>query len=121
MSKNQLVAAPLKGQGMKDHVRTTLEELASHLRILYDDRLIKAVLFGSQARGDAEGESDVDVMVVLKGEVDTCEEIDRTIDIVAELSLSNDLTISCVFVSEESYNEGMKPLLVNARREGVLL
>lgn len=111
----------MKGSKMEDRARKALGELASNLRTLYGDRLVKVMLFGSLARGEAGDESDVDVLVVLKGEVDTCEEIGRTIDIVAELSLVNDLAISCVFVSESSYDEGRKPFLVNARREGLLL
>jgi len=38
------------------------------------------VLFGSQARGDAESGSDIDVLGMLKGAVSPCEEIARTIN-----------------------------------------
>ena len=51
------------------------------------DRLVKMVLFGSQARGDAEAGSDIDVLVVLQGEVVPSVEIFKTEVIVGDLSL----------------------------------
>ena len=39
--------------------------VAADLRELYGDRLKDVILFGSQARGDAHPESDIDLMVVL--------------------------------------------------------
>ena len=36
------------------------------LKTLYGEQLDKIVLFGSQARGDATPESDIDILIVLK-------------------------------------------------------
>jgi predicted nucleotidyltransferase len=79
------------------------------------------VLFGSQARGDAEPGSDIDVLVVLQGVVSPCEEIARTINDVADISLAYNEVVSCVFVSEEQFERERSPLLLNVRREGVPL
>ncbi len=48
------------------------------------------VLYGSQARGDARPDSDIDLLVVLKGEVNPGAEIQKTSHIRANLSLEND-------------------------------
>lgn len=77
------------------------------------------VLFGSQARGDEGAASDIDVLVILSGEVTPGEEIARTGPITAVLSLQNDVVISCVFMSSERWEREKSPLLLNARREGV--
>ena len=66
---------------------TILAELRCRLETLYGERLIRLILYGSQARGDAEPGSDIDVLVVLRGAVSSCEEIARTIADVADLSL----------------------------------
>ena len=79
------------------------------------------VMYGSQARGDAVPGSDVDVLVVLSGSVDPEAEIERATPITAALSLEYDIVISCLYVSEERYAQEKSPLLLNVRREGVVV
>jgi uncharacterized protein len=106
---------------INDKLKTILTELRSHFELLYGDRLTQMILYGSQARGDAEPDSDIDVLVVLKGQVNPGEEIDRTLPIVADLSLHNDVVISCNFMNEERFTNDRGPLLRNIRREGILI
>jgi predicted nucleotidyltransferase len=96
-----------------------LNELRGRLIEHYGDRLVDVVLFGSQARGDATPGSDIDVMVVLKGDVYPGGEIEQTGDFVAALSLKYDVLISVVFRSEEAFYHSESPLLINVRKEGV--
>lgn len=98
-----------------------LQELKSGFQRLYGERFARLVLFGSQARGDAQDGSDIDVLVVLKGEVSPCEEIARTLGVVARISLEYDETVSCVFVSEKEFEMKQSPLLLNIRREAVFV
>ena len=100
-------------------VQTVLRELRSRFERLYGPRLVTMVLYGSQARGDAEPGSDIDVLVVLEGKVEPCEEIHRSSDDVWDVSLTHDVTIACVFVSREQFEHEQSPLLMNVRREGV--
>lgn len=86
---------------------------------LYGRRLTGLMLYGSQARGDAEPGSDIDVLVILEGAVRPGEEIRRTINDVAGLSLENNVVFSCVFVSRDRFESELSPLLINVRREGV--
>jgi len=104
---------------MDQKVKDILGELRTELRSLYGERLERILLFGSQARGDADLESDIDVLVVLKGDVQPGAEIDRTSDAVADLSLANNVVVSCVFISSQRYATERSPLLLNVRREGV--
>ena len=104
---------------MNPRIRTILADLRSRLEGLYGDRLVKLILYGSQARGDAEPDSDIDVLVVLKGDVSPGQEIERTGDIVSDVSLLHETVISCVFVSAERYGSEWTPLRSNVRREGV--
>lgn len=104
---------------MTSKVRQVLAELHASLRELYGERLVKLVLFGSQARGDARPDSDIDVMVVLRGEVDVETERWSVLPITSELSLENNVVILCVYVSERRFDQEQIPLLRNARAEGV--
>ncbi len=78
-----------------------------------------AGLFGSKARGDAVPASDLDVLVVLKGDVDPGKEIARTGKLVTALSLQFDTVISCVFISSMRYASEENPFLLNVRHEGI--
>jgi predicted nucleotidyltransferase len=100
-------------------MKSALAELRRRFEALYGERLVQMILFGSQARGDAEPGSDIDVLVVLRGEVSPCEEIARTIEDVADVSLYHNEVVSCVFVSEAQFERERSPLSLNIRREGV--
>jgi len=104
---------------MTAQVQSVLAELHRRLEQLYGPRLIRLVLYGSQARGDAEPGSDIDVLVALRGLVDPGQEISKAGEVTASVSLAHDVVISCVFVSEEEFAREQSPLLRNARREGV--
>lgn len=103
----------------------TLQPILAHLKCdlvdLYGDRLLHLTLFGSQARGDAEPGSDIDVLVVLKPPVNPGEEIKRTGQAIAALSLHYDVVISCLFMGETDYQTRNGSLLRNIRKEGILL
>ena len=98
-----------------------LKSLKQDLLELYGDRLVHLTLFGSQARGDQEPDSDIDILVVLQSPVNPGEEIKRTGKIVADLSLKYDVVISCLFMDETHYQTRHSNLLRNIRTEGVLL
>ena len=104
---------------MNPKVQDIMLELQRALKDIYGDRLVRIMLFGSHARGDASPGSDVDALIVLKGAVKPGNEIARTGGIASELSLEHDIVISCTFVSAERYETEQSPLLINVRRDGV--
>lgn len=106
---------------MNEKLKVILAELRSRFEEIYGDRLVKMVLFGSQARGDAHAGSDIDVLIVLKGQVNPGEEIKRTSLISADLSLHYDEVISCLFMDEHRFTRRNGPLLRNIRKEGIPL
>jgi uncharacterized protein len=102
-----------------DRLTQILAELRRGYEALYGDRLDRLVLFGSQARGDAAPDSDIDVMVVLRGAVNPSDEIRRTGPFFSAVSLRNDVVVTPVYVSEDRFREDNTPLLRSVRREGV--
>lgn len=96
-----------------------LAELKAGLQALYGERLSQVILYGSQARGDAEEFSDIDVMIVLKGDFDLWEEKNRSSHFVADLSLKYDAVISRFFVNEEALQTPDTGLMINVRQEGI--
>jgi len=106
---------------MTEKIRQVLKKLKNGLVQMYGSRLKGVYLYGSYARGDFEQWSDLDVLVIL----DTFErsplELKRTSQLVSDLSLEYLITISPVFLREQEWNMGDKPLLRNIRAEAVAI
>jgi predicted nucleotidyltransferase len=106
---------------INEKVSRILTEMKSRLQALYGDRLARVVLFGSQARGDAAPDSDIDILLVFQGDMDRRRDKERAIDVTSVLSLENDIVISCLYMSEERFLQDNGPLLRNIRQEGVAI
>jgi predicted nucleotidyltransferase len=104
---------------MTENIKNLRAEFKSGLLELYGEHLKGVYLFGSYARGDQDGEADVDVMIVLDQFDSYWEELERTGDLTSSLSLEYDLTISRVFVHELEWLEGETPLMQNVRQEAI--
>lgn len=96
-----------------------LARLRSYLQATYGDRLSQVILYGSQARGDAHTESDIDVLVVLKDLFDFGAEVKRTNDFIADLCLENEVLVSVAFAALTQVEFAQMPFFINVRREGV--
>jgi predicted nucleotidyltransferase len=96
-----------------------LTTLRREFSTLLGNQLEALYLYGSQARGDAQLDSDIDILVVINGEFDYGELLARTSKTVATLSLENDVVISRAFVSQERFEQERSPFLLNVRREAV--
>jgi len=106
-------------QELPSPVQLALDEFKEALSVIYGERFRGLYLYGSYARGDFAEDSDVDILVALKGEVKPLQEIDRMGEALSEISLHYDLLISVYPVPEEWPTERKSPLFENIRREGM--
>ena len=105
---------------MPDDIKTILQKLKEGLQKIYGDQLKAVILFGSYARGDAHPpDSDIDVMIVMKGEFDHRMVDKRSSEFIASLCLEHDVLISWRFASEHNYLQSGMPLMINIRKEGM--
>lgn len=104
---------------MNENLPEILAELRHYFNDLYGDRLVQLILYGSQARGDAKPDSDIDILVVLNEPVSAGQEIDRTSEFVAALCLERTVVISRAFASAARFQQEKSPFFLNVRREGV--
>jgi len=102
-----------------DDLKKILPDLKTRLRERYGERLVKLVLFGSHARGEATEDSDIDVLAVVEDLGNTGDELFIASEDAADISFDYDTLIGLVLASEEEYLTRNTPLLLNVRREGV--
>jgi predicted nucleotidyltransferase len=106
-------------QGEPLSLPVLLRELRAGLEGVYQSRLRALFLFGSYARGEADAESDVDVLIVLDVVAQYGAEIDRTSQLISSLSLAYGVSISRCFVSEDTWRLDDTPFLANVRDEAI--
>ena len=100
-------------------IANVLRQLHQSLQHELGGQLEDILLFGSRARGEGRPDSDVDVLILLKGEFDYGELIRRTSSLVAGLSLEHDIVISRAFATKARYETEQSPFYINVRREAV--
>ena len=100
-------------------IRDLLAELTAGFRALYGARLHGVYLYGSYARGEAETESDLDVLIVLDSIPSYATEIDHTGTLTAALSLKYGVSISRVFVSTQTWANSNTFFLTTVRAEAI--
>jgi len=106
---------------MTEKLQTILSEIRLGLEGLYGDRLKGLVLYGSQARGDAEEGSDIDVAVILSEPIDLAEEVNRTGELRVNLCLRHETVVSFLYLEPAELESKRSPALLNIRREGIAI
>lgn len=96
-----------------------LKELKASLVNLYGDRLFAMILFGSQARGEATPDSDIDVMAVLNDPVNVAEEIYRMSDISWYFLDKYDELVSIIPTAKSSFVDASTSFIRVVKREGI--
>lgn len=100
-------------------LRDILLKLRQHFGEVYRDRLVNVILFGSQARGDAQPESDIDILIALDPPIHPVDEIKRNSESITNLCLEYSTFAACVYMETSQFQQANSPLLLNIRRDGV--
>jgi predicted nucleotidyltransferase len=107
---------------MNAPLESVLSEVRLRLQAVFGPRLDRLILFGSRARGDAEPDSDIDVMIILKDPVDDRGPVrDRYMKVAADLSLEFETVIMPFLTDAHTYASSDFSIYLNIRREGVTI
>lgn len=96
-----------------------LRKIKARLAAAHGDRLRSVVLYGSEARGNAQPDSDIDVLVLLDGPVDYGRDLEANLDALYPLALQIGRRISAKPVAAAEYDTMECPLYQSAHREGI--
>ena len=109
----------------REHTMNKLTEILNELQVeltqLLWDKLDALYIYGSQARGEATSDSDIDVLVVIRGDYNHHELSQLVNPVESNLSLKYDTLISLIFISDHRYKNEDSPFLINVRKEAVPL
>ena len=92
---------------------------AAGLRALYGERLRRVILYGSAARGDADRESDVDLLVVLDDMRSSWDERAHMDALLWRVSYEHGTVVSALPVRASDVQDPRRPLLIRALADGV--
>lgn len=104
---------------LPNNIRDVISRLEDGLKRLYGDRYQGLLLYGSYARGDAREGSDVDLLLLLKGPVDTVGEILHLQPVKWPLSLESTLVLSVMPVSIEAFERAETAFLRAVQKEAI--
>lgn len=98
------------------------EELVQGLTAIFQNNISMIILYGSVARNEATNESDIDIAIIIKEEMD-----DQTqkqfINWAAEMDIRYEKVFSIVDIREDNMKkwEEVLPFYQNIRKEGIVL
>ncbi len=97
-------------------------DLVQGLTEIFRENMSTIILYGSVARGEATDESDIDIAIIVKDEVDHATKR-RFISWVAGMDIRYERVFSIVDIKESNLKKWEKilPFYQNIRKEGIVL
>lgn len=121
LSRRESPFNPSSQKSMNKHIQIILTKTQQGIKKIYGEQLDKIVLFGSQARGDAKPDSDIDILIVLKNPFNYSEESERISIFIADLCLEYNVLISCAFATSDLLHHYNNAFFRNIRQEGLAI
>jgi predicted nucleotidyltransferase len=99
-----------------------MQELVTGILSVMQKQVVSIILYGSVARGTNTEDSDVDIALIIRGELDSATE-DRLSDFVVDMNLKYDKVFSVIDIDIDKFSawETAMPYYRNVEKEGIVL
>ncbi len=99
---------------------TILKDLKSYLQKTYKDSVKEVILFGSQAYGNSNENSDYDILIVLEKDYNASDE-NQIYDLCYDMNLKYNIIIDAHLISERELTtiKGKQPIFTKAIKSGI--
>jgi len=98
-----------------------LRRMKAQLKDAYGDKVLKVILYGSQARGDAHEGSDVDVAVVVKDALNP-RTVERSLEeMLWKVVVDEGELVAVIAFREKSFEKQEWSLILNIKDEGITI
>ena len=98
-----------------------LAQIKKRLEDAFGSRFHGLVLYGSEARGEAGPDSDIDLMVLLEGPLRVWNDIRTAVDATYDLQLQQDRTFDLQPVDRTQYERGTFAYYRAAKQDGIVV
>lgn len=105
-------------------LKTLIDIYVNNVRNIYGSHLRNIILYGSNARGDFNEYSDIDIMILVDlNDKDIKKYRHQLSDMTFDINIDNDIDIKPMAVNDQHFNKwvGTYPFYTNVRKEGVML
>lgn len=101
---------------------TMKDDLIRGLVDIFSNNIIAIILYGSVARNENTAESDIDIAIIVKNEMDDATR-ERFMQWSAELDLRYDKVFSIIDIQEKNVEKwgSVLPFYQNVQKEGIVL
>ena len=104
---------------MEERISRLLGQIKGELMTRYGSKVEDVILYGSHARGDAEENSDVDLLVLVDDSLDPSEVRKSMSDALLDILLETGVFISVVVLPTSFFQRYHSPFVLNVNREGI--
>lgn len=108
--------------GCQPQIQAAITAFVQRVAAEYPDLVLSVILYGSQARGEAENDSDIDLFIVIRQDSPSLRE--ALADLAWQVQFEHNVVISDVIRSADQWHQMQTkrfPYFRSIEREGILL